>query len=244
MSEVEKKGERISKFIANAGFCSRREAERLIEEGKVLVNGVKIKTPVFFVEDKDEVRVGKTVIKATGVVKLWAFYKPRGYLCTKQDPQGRKTIYDILPKALQNALYIGRLDFNSEGLLLLTNNSDLKRKLELPTNQFVRRYKVRIFGKLDKRRIARLEAGIEVEGFQYKPCKVFSKEKDLNQTTRNFWIEIEIMEGKNREVRKLFEAVDCQVNRLIRIAFHTVNLQKLEIEHGDVVSLDPSVLKF
>lgn len=243
MSEIEKKGERISKFIANAGYCSRREAERLIEEGKVLVNGKKIDTPVFFVDDQDEVRVGKTIIKTTGVVKVWAFYKPRGYLCTKQDPQGRNTIYDILPKALKNALYIGRLDFNSEGLLLLTNNSDLKRKLELPNNQFVRRYKVRIFGKLDKRKIARLEAGLEIDGFQYKPCKVFYKEKDLNQTTRNFWVEIEITEGKNREVRNLFEAVDCQVNRLIRLSFHTVNVQKLGMEHGDVVSLDPSVLE-
>lgn len=215
---------RIAKKIAESGAASRREAERLIAEGRVSVNGKVITTPVFFVDDSHKITIdGKPIEKKSKKLVVWKMNKPRGYLTTKRDPKGRKTVFDLFPQTNERLLYIGRLDYNSEGLLLFTNDGNFSRKLELPSTGLSRSYKVRFHGNLTKEKIEKLKNGITVNEIRYSPIDV----KIIKQDKSNNWAILTLKEGKNREIRKVLESLGCIVNRLIRISYGTVTLGNL-----------------
>lgn len=215
---------RIAKFIAQCGHCSRREAESLIEQGRVAVNGVIITTPVTFITDHSVKIDGKLINNKNTRERLWLFYKPKAIITTNKDEENRKTIFDLLPKNLPRVIAVGRLDYNTEGLLLLTTSGRLSRFLELPKNKFVRKYRVRVFGKVNHERLKKLENGITIDGVRYGSIKA---EVD-SQKESNSWITIEICEGKNREVRKIMEELGLQVSRLIRISFGDFELGNMK----------------
>ncbi len=229
---------RIAKKIAEIGVASRREAERLIAEGRVSVDGEVVTTPVFFVDDSQQIFInGKPIRNKSERLVVWKMNKPKGYLTTKKDPKGRKTVFDLFPKVEDRLIYIGRLDYNSEGLLLFTNNGDFSRKLELPSTGLTRSYKVRFFGNLTKEKVRQLRSGITVDGINYGPIEV----SDLKQEKSNSWVVLTLKEGKNREIRKVLEAVGCAVNRLIRVSYGTVSLGKLAL--GKVEQLSENEVK-
>ncbi|MBO7642194.1 MAG: rRNA pseudouridine synthase [Alphaproteobacteria bacterium] len=219
---------RIAKKIAESGTASRREAERLIAEGRVRVNGEVVTTPVFFVDDSHEITHeitidGKPIGRKSEKLVVWKMNKPKGYITTKRDPKGRKTVFDLFPKTNDRLLYIGRLDYNSEGLLLFTNDGNFSRKLELPTTGLSRSYKVRFHGNLTKEKIEKLKNGVIIDGINYGPIDA----KIIKQDKSNNWAILTLREGKNREIRKVLESLDCIVNRLIRISYGTVSLGPL-----------------
>lgn len=216
--------ERIAKRLARAGLCSRRDAERWIAAGRVAVDGKVLDTPAFVVTDKSHIEVDGKPLPDADRPRLWRYHKPPGELVTARDPQGRKTIFDSLPKSLPRTITVGRLDFNSEGLLLLTNDGGLARRLELPANGWVRRYRARVHGEVDPERLAGLEKGITVEGVRYGPIKA---QLDRQQRS-NAWLDIALTEGKNREVRKVLAHLDLPVVRLIRVGFGPFQLGELE----------------
>ena len=217
------KGERIAKVLARAGLCSRREAERWIEAGRIVVDGEKLASPAFNVPPGATVLVDGTPLRAAETTRLWRFHKPEGCLTTRRDPAGRLTIYHHLPPALANAITIGRLDMSSEGLLLLTNDGELARRLELPSTGWTRRYRARIYGRVDEKRLAGLKDGVTVEGVRYGPIEA----KLESQAGSNAWVSIALREGKNREVRRVMEHIGYPVNRLIRTAYGPFQLGKL-----------------
>ena len=232
----EEKGIRVAKLIAQAGYCSRREAEEMIEEGRVQVNGVTITTPATFITDHS-VKIDGKLINQKQEIRLWLFYKPQGILTTTKDPEGRKTIFDLLPKTLPRAIGVGRLDYNTEGLLLLTTNGQLARHLELPKNKYIRKYRARVFGKIDRDRLKKLEKGITVDGIRYAGIKAeVEVEKESNS-----WLKISLEEGKNREIRKVMEFLGLQVNRLIRVSFGPFKLEDLRV--GEVKEISRSIIK-
>lgn len=209
---VEIQGERIAKFISRSGGPSRRQVEKLIEEGKVLVNGKKIKSPVCFVNSEDLIVVDGKVLDAQEPARLWAFHKPVGCITSERDPQGRPTIYDLFPEGTPRLMTVGRLDYNSEGLLLMTNDGGLKRQLELPISGITRRYRVRVFGKVTQDSLDKLLEGVVIDRVHYAPAVA---EIDKIQGA-NAWLTITIEEGKNREIRKMMSYLGYEVNRLIR----------------------------
>ncbi|MDR2778013.1 MAG: rRNA pseudouridine synthase [Rickettsiales bacterium] len=216
-------GIRIAKLIANSGYCSRREAERLIAEGHIKVNGVPIDTPVVLITDQT-IKIKNKLLRRNDKIRMWIFYKPRGYIVTNDDPQKRKTIYEILPKNMPRVISIGRLDIDTEGLLLLTNNGDVARHIEHPNSGWTRKYRVKVHGSLDRlnANIDNLsKKGISIEGMKYLPIKI-SVEKVSNTT--NTWLLISVSEGKNREVRNLMDYFGLRVVRLIRISFGPFHL--------------------
>ncbi|MCR4623794.1 MAG: rRNA pseudouridine synthase [Alphaproteobacteria bacterium] len=216
---------RIAKKIAESGAASRREAEGLIAEGRVCVNGEVITTPVFFVDDSHEITIdGKPIGKKSENLIVWKMNKPKGYLTTKRDPKGRKTVFDLFPKMSDRLLYIGRLDYNSEGLLLFTNDGNFSRKLELPSTGLSRSYKVRFHGNLTKEKIEKLKKGVTVNGINYGPIDA----KIIKQDKSNNWAILTLKEGKNREIRKVLESLGCTVNRLIRVSYGTISLGDLQ----------------
>ncbi len=215
---------RIAKKIAKSGAASRREAERLIAEGRVFVDGEVVTTPVFFVSDSHEITIdGKPIRTKAKKLIVWKMNKPKGYLTTKRDPKGRKTVFDLFPKINDRLLYIGRLDYNSEGLLLFTNDGNFSRKLELPSTGLSRSYKVRFHGNLTSEKITKLKKGITIDGINYGPIDVKIEKQDKT----NNWAILTLKEGKNREIRKILEFLDCIVSRLIRISYGTVSLGNL-----------------
>jgi 23S rRNA pseudouridine2605 synthase len=223
-SEV--KSTRLAKRIAESGCASRREAERLIQAGKVTVDGQVILTPVFFVSDNCEIAVDGKLIAVEEETIVWKFHKPLGVITTKKDPQNRKTVFDFFSeKDMGRFLYVGRLDINSEGLLLFTNNGNLARKLELPSSAIARSYRARIFGKLDDKAIDELRHGVSVDGIRYGPVLVTKYPQKPGSS--NFWALITLREGKNREIRKIMEHFGCSVNRLIRTAYGPFKLGNL-----------------
>lgn len=229
---------RIAKKIAESGAASRREAERLIVEGRISVNGEVVTTPVFFVDDSHEIAIdGKPIGKKSEKLVVWKMNKPKGYLTTKRDPKGRKTVFDLFPKIDDRLLYIGRLDCNSEGLLLFTNDGNFSRKLELPATGLSRSYKVRFHGNLTREKIEKLKNGVTVNGIHYGPIDV----KILKQDKSNNWAVLTMKEGKNREIRKVLEYLDCTVNRLIRIRYGTVSLG--DLPSGKVEKLSEKEIK-
>jgi 23S rRNA pseudouridine2605 synthase len=218
--------ERIAKFIAHAGVCSRREAETLIEAGRVKVNGEVIDTPALKVGGNDVVAIDDKEIKKSDVTKLWLFYKPKGTITTNKDTKGRKTVFEVLPERLPRVISVGRLDYNTEGLLLLTNNGEFARHLELPSSGLQRKYRARVYGDLSERVIRLLAQGVTIDGFKYGKI-IVSLEGE--KTTRNFWINISLHEGKNREIRKVLKHFDIEVSKLIRVEFGPFNLGDLKV---------------
>ena len=218
-----KQSERIAKFIARAGLCSRREAEAWIEDGRVQVNGKTITSPALNVVGTDAIKVDGKLVQVTEPPRIWRFHKPAGCLTTNRDPQGRPTIFDVLPKGLPRVMTVGRLDFSTEGLLLLTNDGDLARWLEHPDTGWTRRYRARVHGNVTPVVADRLKKGVTVDGVRYRPAII---EVESKQGT-NTWVSITLTEGKNREVKKLMEAFDLPVTRLLRVAYGQFQLGKL-----------------
>jgi 23S rRNA pseudouridine2605 synthase len=227
MSEIKNqisKGVRIAKIIAQSGYCSRREAEQLILEERVQVNGKIITSPVTLITDHS-IKIDGKLINQKQEIKLWLFHKPKGIITTSKDPKNRKTVFDILPKNLPRVITVGRLDYNTEGLLLLTTNGDLSRYIELPKNRWIRKYRARVFGKIDLERLGKLKNGIKIDGIKYGPIKV---EVEIEKES-NSWLKISLEEGKNREIRRVMEYCGLQVSRLIRISFGPFNLGDLPV---------------
>ena len=217
-------GERIAKRLARAGLCSRRDAERWIAEGRVAVNGETLTGPACVVRSGDIVQVDGKVIPEPEPARLWRYYKPSGLVTSARDEKGRATVFDRLPPELPRVVSIGRLDLTTEGLLLLTNDGELARFLELPATGWTRRYRVRVFGEVDEVKLAALAKGPTIEGVKYGPI-----EAALDRIQgRNAWLTVSLKEGKNREIRKVMEALGLQVNRLIRVAYGPFQLGKLE----------------
>lgn len=233
----EKTGERLAKRIARAGICSRRDAEVWIANGRVTVGGKKITTPAFNVSEKDAVKVDGKLLEAKQETRLWLYHKPIGLVTTHKDPQGRQTIFDHIPKTLPRVISVGRLDLNSEGLLLLTNDGDLSRKLELPSTGWIRRYRVRAFGSVSDDVLKKMRAGVKVDGVDYQPMEVTldSQKKD------NAWLTVGLREGKNREIRKIFEYFGLKVSRLIRTSYGPFQLGSLG--KGEVKEVTGKVIK-
>jgi len=218
--------DRIAKIIAHSGLCSRRDAEKLIDERRVSVNGEVINTPATLVSASDVIEVDGKKIAKKSAAELWAFYKPNGCLTAEKDPLNRTTIYDILPKNLPRLMPIGRLDYNTEGLLLLTNDGGLKREFELPSNGFKRTYRVRVYGEIDKQEIADLKNGINFEGINY--TIIDAQIDSAKSEGKNHWLKITIAEGKNREIRFICEAIGLTVNRLIRVSYGEYSLGNMK----------------
>jgi len=234
---MKKEVERIAKFMSRAGLCSRREAETWIEAGRVQVNGKKILSPALNVSRDDDIRVDGKKVEVTEPVRLWRFHKPKDCLTTNKDPQGRPTVFDVLPKTLPRVMAVGRLDYTTEGLLLLTNDGDFARWLEHPDTGWVRRYRVRVHGRVTQAMIDKLAKGVTVEGVRYRPAQV---EIEATQGA-NAWLSISLTEGKNREVKKLLGHFDLAVTRLIRVAYGPFQLGKLP--RGQVEEAPARVLK-
>jgi 23S rRNA pseudouridine2605 synthase len=217
-------GERIAKVIARAGLASRREAETWIASGRVSVNGAVISSPALNVTSSDRIAVDDTPLRARERTRLFLYHKPRGLVTTHSDPEGRDTIFRALPKGLPRLISIGRLDINTEGLLLLTNDGGLARILELPATGWLRRYRVRALGRVRQEALDRLRGGITIEGIHYGPiAAMLDREQGAN-----VWLTFGIREGKNREVRKVLETLGLKVNRLIRVAFGPFELGDLD----------------
>ncbi len=207
--------ERLAKSISSRGYSSRRDAEKIIQEGRVKVNGVAVSEIVTFVEESDVIEIDN-VILTISKPRLWIYYKPRGFVTTHKDPQGRPTVFDNLPIKIPHIISVGRLDIESEGLLLLTNSGELARKLELPSNNYSRTYKVKAYGKFNEESLKLIASGPEIDGVQYRPCKIKLTKSNIS----NHWFEITIYEGKNREIRRLFEHIGMEINRLIRVSYY------------------------
>jgi 23S rRNA pseudouridine2605 synthase len=230
-------GDRIAKVMARAGLCSRREAEVWITAGRVKVNGEKLTSPARNVTDNDRITVDGKPLPDKEKVRLWRYHKPRGLLTTAKDPQGRQTVFESLPPDLPRVVSIGRLDLNSEGLLLLTNDGELARRLELPATGWVRRYRVRVNGTVEVAHINALRKGITVEGIRYG-----SVQASLDrQQGDNAWLTMALTEGKNREIRKLCGHFGWSVSRLIRLSYGPFQLGNLE--KGQVEEVKGKVLK-
>ena len=219
---------RIAKFISHCGYCSRRDAEKLIIKNKVKINSLICNNPATNVLISDEIFINNKKLKLQKNIKLWKFYKPTGVVTTSRDEKGRKTKYDLLPNSLSKIISIGRLDINSEGLILLTNNGDLARYFELPKSQLKRVYKVKVQGNVEKKQLEFLRKGIKIQGIYYKPIKA-KLEKKLNT---NSWIYMELIEGKNREIRKICANFKWRVNKLIRIKYGEFGIGNLK--YGEI----------
>lgn len=231
------KGNRVAKAIARAGVCSRREAERLIAAGRVTLNGQVLTSPAITVTQNDRITVDGTLLAKPLPTRLWRYHKTEGLVTTNRDEQGRPTVFDRLPKNLPRVISVGRLDLNSEGLLLLTNDGALARRLELPETGWIRRYRVRVHGLADPEKLASLIGGITINDVRYGPIKA----KLENQARSNAWLSIALREGHNREVRKICEFFGWPVSRLIRIGFGPFQLGQLA--RSSVAEVPASVLQ-
>lgn len=229
--------ERLAKFMARSGVCSRRMAETLINQKRVTVNGEVIETPAFNVEGNEKILLDGEPLPTVQKTRLWLYHKPAGLLTTHKDTEARSTVFENLPPDMPRVISVGRLDLNSEGLLLLTNNGELSRQLELPKNAWSRRYKVRVHGTLNMKKLAELEKGVIIDGVQYGPVKI---EKE-SQNGTNSWLLITLCEGKNREVRKLMKSIGLEVARLIRLSYGPFQLGNLK--KGEVKEVPFKVLK-
>lgn len=209
------KGERIAKALARAGVGSRREIERMIEAGRVRVGGEILASPAHNIASLDGITVDGQPVRAGERARLWRYHKPRGLVTTHRDPRGRATVFEQLPRTLPRVVSVGRLDLNSEGLLLLTNDGSLARWMELPAHAFVRRYRVRAYGMIDEAKLDLIRAGAIVDGIVYEPAQV----RVDRASGDNAWLEVELTEGKNREIRRLLGFVGLEVNRLIRTGY-------------------------
>ncbi len=223
-SEAEK-GERIAKRLARAGVCSRREAERLIGAGRVTLNGKILETPAVNVSKDDHILVdGKPVAKKEPA-RLWRYHKPAGLVTSHSDEKGRATIFEHLPKNLPRVISVGRLDLNSEGLLLLTNDGELSRYMEMPATGWVRKYRVRAFGRVTQEQLDELRQGTRIDGISYGAIEAVMEPS----SGANVWIDVSLKEGKNREIRRVLDSLSLTVNRLIRTAYGPFTLGSLPV---------------
>jgi len=232
-------GERIAKVLARAGVCSRRDAERLIEEGRVSVDGKKLTSPAINVTPKNKITLDGKPVGSAEETRVWRYHKTTGTITTARDPQGRPTVFEKLPPELPRVISVGRLDFNTEGLLLLTNDGELARHLELPQNSWLRQYRVRVYGTVDEEALKSVANGVVISGIRYEPIKIeMAKEQSEGH---NVWLSVSIREGKNREVRKVMDHLGMQVTRLIRTSFGPFPLGKLP--RGGIEEVPHRVLK-
>ncbi len=228
---------RIAKYLSRAGIASRREAERLIGAGRVSVNAMTLNTPAFLVSGSEDIRVDGEAVGAPPAPRLWRYHKPSGLITSHSDEKERPTVFDRLPETMPRVISVGRLDLNSEGLLLLTNDGALARTLELPKTGWTRRYRVRAWGRVTQDRLDRLQKGVMLDGRRSGPIE--AKIEIIKGD--NAWIEVRLKEGKNREVRRALETLDLKVNRLIRISFGPFILGNLA--RGAVDEVRPKQLR-
>lgn len=227
---------RIAKAIARAGICSRREAESYIEAGRVTVNGKKISSPALNITQKDKITIDGQPLPENEPVKLWRYHKPKGLVTTAKDEKDRETIFAKLPKDMPRTISIGRLDINTEGLLLLTNDGELARHIELPKTGWLRRYKVRAKGTITQNKFDELKKGITIEGIKYGPIQA----QMIREQGANCWFTMGLREGKNREIKRICEHLGLNVNRLIRLSFGPFMLG--ELKAGEVEEIKPHIL--
>ncbi|MEL7344155.1 MAG: pseudouridine synthase [Pseudomonadota bacterium] len=230
-------GDRIAKVLARAGVASRREAERMIEAGRVGVNGARISSPALNVTKADKITVDGKEIGEAETARLWLYHKPKGLVTTAKDEKGRATVFAALPEDMPRVVSVGRLDINSEGLLLLTNDGGIKRKLELPSTGWLRKYRARVNGKPGENAFVPLTKGITLDGERFQPMEI----KFDRQQGTNAWLTIGIREGKNREIRRALESVGHPVNRLIRISYGPFRLGTLK--PGEVEEVKGKVMR-
>ena len=228
--------QRIAKLLARAGIASRREIERMIAEGRIALNGEKVTTPATLLDDVTGLTVDGRPVRPAKATRLYRFYKPPATLTAAHDPKGRATIYDRLPKGLPRLMPVGRLDYMTEGLLLLTNDGELKRQLELPRTRVVRTYRARAFGAVTQGKLEALAEGVTIDGVRYGSINANLERR----TGRNAWIELSLAAGKNREVRRVLAHLGLQVSRLIRTAYGPFTLA--ELEPGAVDEVDAGEL--
>jgi 23S rRNA pseudouridine2605 synthase len=237
MSGTEERGERIAKFLSRAGIASRRDAEALIAAGKVRMNNVDVTHPAVFVQPGDLVVVDGKPVAQPDRTRLWRYHKPDGLVTTHKDPEGRPTVFEKLPPELPRVISVGRLDLTSEGLLLLTNDGALSRELELPATGWLRRYRVRVHGGVDPKKLLRLADGMVVDGVKFGPI-----EAAVDSTQRaNTWLSVSLKEGKNREIRRVMDALLLPVTRLIRVAYGPFQLGNLP--RGAVEEVNGKILR-
>lgn len=229
--------ERIAKRIARAGLCSRREAEQWIAAGIVKVNGKVIDSPALNVSEDDVIVVDGQALEEKQPARMWLYHKPPGLVTTHKDPEGRPTVFSALPKALGRVISIGRLDLNSEGLLLLTNDGGLARRLELPSNGWIRKYRVRAYGNITPAMLAEMKRGVVADGVHYGSVEAVIDSSKGGNT----WLTVSLKEGKNREIRKIFEHFGCKVSRLIRLSYGPFLLGKME--RGEVKEVSAKMLE-
>ena len=229
--------DRIAKVMARAGVCSRRDAEKIILEGRVAVNGKVIKSPALDVGPADRVTLDGKPIDAPQETRMWLYYKPLGLVTSEKDEKGRQTVFDTLPAEMPRVMSVGRLDLNSEGLLLLTNDGGLKRRLELPETGWLRKYRVRVNGRPDTATFDPLRRGMVIDGEDFQPMEISLD----RQQGANAWLTVGIREGKNREIRRAMDEVKLAVNRLIRVSYGPFRLN--EMQPGDVVEVKRKVLR-
>ncbi|NNK15857.1 MAG: rRNA pseudouridine synthase [Sulfitobacter sp.] len=230
-------GDRIAKVLARAGVASRREAERMIQAGRVSVNNVQITSPALNVSENDKITVDGKPVSEPEPPRMWLYHKPPGLVTTTRDEKGRETIFDKLPEDMPRVMTVGRLDLNSEGLLLLTNDGGIKRKLELPSTGWLRRYRVRVNGRPTDDTLEPLRRGITIDGERFQPMTVTLD----RQQGANAWLTVGLREGKNREIRRAMEAIGLNVNRLIRISYGPFQLG--ELKAGEVEELRRKVVR-
>ena len=242
MTQSKHKGERIAKVMARAGVCSRRDAEKWIEAGKVEVNGKVIKSPALNVTESDKIYVNGKILPQKEPTRLFLYHKPPGLVTTHKDERDRSTVFENLPDFMPRVVSVGRLDLNTEGLLLLTNDGELARFLELPETGWARQYRVRVHGKVNPKRLESLKSGITVEGVRYKSIDAKIEEKAPDQASgTNSWITMSLREGKNREIRRVMEALGLNVTRLIRTDYGPFSLGKMT--RGSVIEVKSDVMK-
>ena len=232
-----KKPERIAKVLARAGLCSRRDAERWIADGRVAVDGKVLTTPAVTVTGINAITVDGAPLPEAAPAKLWRYHKPPGLLTSHRDPRGRPTVFERLPERLPRVVSVGRLDLNSEGLLLLTNDGELARHLELPETGWIRRYRVRVRGPVDEKRLKALEGGVTVSGIKYGAINA----KLDSRRGANAWLTVALAEGRNREVRKVMAHLGLEVSRLIRVAYGPFQLGNLN--RGETAEVTGKVLR-
>lgn len=230
MTSAEKKGERIAKVIAATGACSRRDAEKIIAEGRVKVNGETITSPALNITD-EKISIDGILLKRPETSRLYKYYKPVGLVTTHKDELGRQTVFDSLPSNMPRVISVGRLDLNSEGLLLLTTSGEVARNFELPSSNYERVYRVRVYGDVDLQQMENLKNGIEIDGVRYGPVIIEPERIDVNS-----WLRITLHEGKNREIRKVLGHFGLEVSRLIRVKYGKYELGTMK--PGEVIECE------
>lgn len=232
--------ERIAKYLARAGIASRREVERMIEAGRISVDGETLSTPAFKVTGAETIKVDGRQVRQPQRTRLWRFHKPVGLLTTNTDPDGRPTIFDALPTRFPRCVTVGRLDINTEGLLLLTNDGQLARALELPGTGIKRTYRARAFGQVDQPGLNTLAEGVTHAGVTYRPIRA----RLVKRTGANAWIELTLTEGKKREARRALESLGLKVSRLIRTSYGPIKLDDLPVGEVEEVPSEELVRAF